>query len=586
MDYLSTDIKQYLEEILQLLSQHAETEELAISLKQMNLPMQMRQQFTLAFIGQMKSGKSTLLNAVIGDDKAPVGINECTATVNRFLYSDDVYLRKCFRVYWNNGDTQDEPINQIGSWIGSGSNVDDTLRLDFYSNSPFLNQVNVIDTPGLRSVLNNHEQTTLKALGIVGNNKKMDQVDEASRVQTGIADAILYVINPIGRSNDQAVLDLFGESSSLSGISTFNSIAVVQKWEQMWQKIDEDFEKETANQCTLLKQQLADRVVDVIPVSGLLARCLDWIPDTLWQQLIDLGQSPRLAIEELVFGEPFFLEDEIANANLNVLQRQQFYYQLANELTKYINEVSAKATCWTIVSFYLKLIHKEKIKNLITLKRRSRQLSGIDHLMTIVEKNFFQRAAIIKAGSILGKVWSLCEIGIARLDLLRNSRQEKLQDGNKLKELLLYKSKVDVELIPLLSYLDANQEAIADNLKTINTNKQRLYHILSIIKAYFRGYEIDMIGIKLLEEENLGLTKEEKRTLATLFGMYGLSPGDRFNIKAFSTNDYIKVISLAEENLRIWTLKELSSIGATSMICKLAIERIRKLLNDLEKIAS
>ena len=122
----------YLEEIPKILALHTETADLALQMKQMNLPDQLHHRFTLAISGQMKAGKSTLLNAIIEDDKAPVGINECTATINRFLFSKEKDLWDKFRVYWKAGFTEDHPLENINAWLGYGTNIEKTTRLDFY----------------------------------------------------------------------------------------------------------------------------------------------------------------------------------------------------------------------------------------------------------------------------------------------------------------------------------------------------------------------------------------------------------------------------------------------------------------------
>ncbi|MGL4942886.1 MAG: dynamin family protein, partial [Thermoguttaceae bacterium] len=45
--------------------------------------------FTVAVVGQMRVGKSSLLNTLVGADLAVTGVNETTATINWFKYASE-----------------------------------------------------------------------------------------------------------------------------------------------------------------------------------------------------------------------------------------------------------------------------------------------------------------------------------------------------------------------------------------------------------------------------------------------------------------------------------------------------------------
>src|SRR5918995_4811142 len=62
------------------------TGDLAMRLE--GLAMQVRQPCTVAVVGPVKVGKSTFVNALLGEDHAKVGTTETTATINYFSYAD------------------------------------------------------------------------------------------------------------------------------------------------------------------------------------------------------------------------------------------------------------------------------------------------------------------------------------------------------------------------------------------------------------------------------------------------------------------------------------------------------------------
>src|SRR6266516_870051 len=119
--------------------------------------------FTLAVVGQMRVGKSSLLNALIGADLAVVGVNETTATINWFTHGTEEQTRR-FRVHWKGRPPEDKDLGEIQLWVGESSLARETRKLEFFANTDFLKTADVVDTPGTRSLLAGHQETVDKFL--------------------------------------------------------------------------------------------------------------------------------------------------------------------------------------------------------------------------------------------------------------------------------------------------------------------------------------------------------------------------------------------------------------------------------------
>src|SRR3954447_15141594 len=102
----------------------------------------------VAIAGRLKSGKSTLVNAMIGRRVAPTDVGECTRIVTQFRYgtSDrvDVVRRNGTRASLPLDDNGMIP-QRLGVSRGDISYVDVTLTSDS------LRELTVVDTPGLSS---------------------------------------------------------------------------------------------------------------------------------------------------------------------------------------------------------------------------------------------------------------------------------------------------------------------------------------------------------------------------------------------------------------------------------------------------
>ena len=79
--------------------------ELAAALER--LAGQVDQPCVLAVVGRMKAGKSTFVNALLGEDVAKVGTTETTATINRFRYGNPADPERPVRCRWRGGRDED-----------------------------------------------------------------------------------------------------------------------------------------------------------------------------------------------------------------------------------------------------------------------------------------------------------------------------------------------------------------------------------------------------------------------------------------------------------------------------------------------
>jgi GTPase SAR1 family protein len=582
---VSNLIAQLIEDAISALSYQQETTALGTQLDTLQLQNKLKHKFTLVVIGQMKAGKSTLLNALIERDIAPVGVTECTATVNRFLFDVHTDKANTFRVHWNNGEIEDLPINEIDHWIGRESNVYETEKLDFFSNTPFLEHVNIIDTPGLRSTINHHEASARSVIDFSSTADRIEQLEKASDTERELADAIIYVLNPIAKQNDESMLSLFAEQTRLPGVRAYNSIAVVQKWEQRWDDPSQDYIEDVHKKCLKLKQQLEGKVAEVIPVSGLLARSLFWLSDKSFENLLLLATSSLTVITELTLNEDYFLKDKINDALLSTEERQILHSEIFNAINATIEEKSANAVTWTLISFLLKLAYKEKITNINDFKTCIRELSGIDQLLTILNDRFFKRAAQIKAGSTLYRVLEPSDKGIHRLQKLIADRTVIERQEEKVLQLLKNKIISDKELEPIYHYLVQNVGAIKDSLVATKNYQKQLWGIKSQIHQFLDNMDLDLRGLEFLEKRarDIQFSDSEKSELWSLFGASDLSIESRLGAPKDRLPKKDDLHILASNKLKYWATKSQSTIGIEDRICELAQKRLKLILDELEE---
>ena len=227
--------------------------------------------FNVAVFGRMKTGKSTLINALIGRQLAITGVEEATATINRISYASGEQL-KTFTVHWQDTQPETFPIEQLQKdWTGKSSDVLNRVRraswLELFSDAPELRDIHITDTPGTGADVAEHEAIA----------KQFINGQEA--------DALLYVFSPTGRESDESDLEAF-RSGCLPGSSLDNSIAVLHKWDHIYW--NEDNWESIVSKANRVHGFMQDLVSCVIPVSAPLGLIAKTAPESFWHSCREL----------------------------------------------------------------------------------------------------------------------------------------------------------------------------------------------------------------------------------------------------------------------------------------------------------
>ena len=116
--------------------------------------------FYVACIGQFKRGKSTLINALIGDPVLPVGFTPVTAVPTVIRFGD---LRRA-RIQVKDGSWQDVPISELNLYVSEECNPENTKGIRgvevFVPSSVLAGGMCFVDTPGLGSVFTGNTAAT------------------------------------------------------------------------------------------------------------------------------------------------------------------------------------------------------------------------------------------------------------------------------------------------------------------------------------------------------------------------------------------------------------------------------------------
>lgn len=175
----------------------------------------------VAVAGIMKAGKSTFMNALIGDNVVYTGNLETTYTVCWFKYAKEPFVTICFR----DGETLWVEYNELAKWSvreyeKENPRINDVKYLIIHYPSEVLKHLEFIDTPGLNSVYGTDAQNTLDFLEI--------KSSEDTIQETSMADAIIYAFSRSAGGFDEELLKAFHQGGT-SQSSPINSVGILTK---------------------------------------------------------------------------------------------------------------------------------------------------------------------------------------------------------------------------------------------------------------------------------------------------------------------------------------------------------------------
>ncbi len=238
-------------------------------LRRLGAPLQ------VAVAGRIKSGKSTLVNALIGRRVAPTDIGECTRLVTRFQYGTVDRVE----IVFTDGRKQVLPFAADGMIPAElGVDIEKVSHIEAYLTNAVLQGMTVIDTPGLGSLDAASVSRTEQLLGAAKHAKDdegSDELDDTSRNAVAGAEAVLYVVTQGVRADDQQALAAFTAATASREAGPVNAIAVLNKADTIAPESVEGSDGDVWKAATILAEKQAStlkpRVADVLPVIGLIA---------------------------------------------------------------------------------------------------------------------------------------------------------------------------------------------------------------------------------------------------------------------------------------------------------------------------
>lgn len=265
-----------------LLASQRSTAELAPAARR--IQQDFDQPLLVAVMGEFNTGKSTFVNALIGEEIAPMGITPTTATINVLKYGAE----RGARVIWSDDREELLPWEDVGAFLRSldHERARAVRLVELLEPAEALLRVNVVDTPGLNSIVAEHEQTAREFL---------EQ-----------ADAVIWLFSAdqAGKETEELALELLQRQR-------LKTVAVINK-------VDRLDEAEIERVLAHLRESFSELFEAVLPVSAKRALAARVAND---DDALEKSRFPALRgfLEERIFSRSRRIKREAALRKLDEL---------------------------------------------------------------------------------------------------------------------------------------------------------------------------------------------------------------------------------------------------------------------------
>lgn len=174
--------------------------------------------YTIVVVGEFKHGKTTFVNALLGEDILPVDVTPTTAAIHVLMWGEE----KKLEVVKRNGEKEEKTLNRdsLNDYVASQPfNPNEINHLKcIYPSELLKNRVVLVDTPGVNDLNEHRSEIThqfipkadvvLFMLSMSTPVKKTEETFIKDHVLKNGLDKIIYVANFVDRVDEEEIEDI------------------------------------------------------------------------------------------------------------------------------------------------------------------------------------------------------------------------------------------------------------------------------------------------------------------------------------------------------------------------------------------
>ena len=331
------------------------------------LDRRLREPLRLALAGMVKAGKSTLLNALLGERIAPTDAAECTRVVTWYRYA----ATPSITLHPHEGEPRRRPVRRMNGQLVldlGDLTAEEVSWIDVGWPSGGLNSLILIDTPGIASLSTDVSARSTAFL--------------TPEESPSSADAIVYLMRHLHVS-DVRFLESFRDTAA-GASQTVNAVAVLSRADEVGSgRIDSMLSAGKVARRYEDDGDLASLSLGVTPIAGLLAEGARTLRESEFLAFRELAGMERRDRERLLMSADRFVRPTDATS---------LSPQVRIELLGRFGIFGVRLATALI---------RGGVTDSSDLVERMVQQSGLDELSQVIRLQFRARAAALKTRVVL-----------------------------------------------------------------------------------------------------------------------------------------------------------------------------------------
>ncbi|MET8446057.1 dynamin family protein [Streptomyces sp. NPDC005209] len=352
----------------------------------------------VALVGRVSSGKSTLVNALLEEERVPTGVTELTFHVTRLRRAE----RESLTVHYRDGrpsrrrgvDEFRELVVQAHHDPARQAELRAVDWLDLDLPSAALARFDLVDTPGLDSWLGEDSARTLRFLGRTGADVADATVEHASR-----ADALVLVFaSGLAESEERLLEDVTG--AGLRRVEPLTAVGALTKVEYYWPYCADPMAEGRRIADRLMHHSGGHRTMfELVPVAGQLATGATAGTAQDVADLTELAQVAPSLLATRVSRGPFFVSRDYADLPVPARRREALFRRYGG--------YGIVLACDLV---------REGLTDRDELLAELRRRSGVEHLRELLLEHFGNRVTAVKLDRAVHEAHALPALAAADAD--------------------------------------------------------------------------------------------------------------------------------------------------------------------------
>jgi predicted GTPase len=322
----------------------------------------------VAVAGRVNSGKSTLVNALLGARVAPTDEGECTRVVTWFQHGSEERAELRLR----SGARRPLPLTARGGLPGDlGVDPAEVESVSVELQNDLLRSFTLIDTPGLESANEQYSVETERHLGI-------GVRDAVSRQAAGQAEALVFLLTPGILLDEFTALSNFRALFSGHVSWSLNAVGVLSQADRLRADPGADPWRVAGELAERYAAQLRTVVTTVVPLMGRMAESAWHLEEADARTLAVLAGLEERSRRRLLVTEDRFVAGE---APLAPAERRRLWRLLGGRYALERALALVAGGC----------------SGAVALEAELRRISGLERLRELLLGSFARRAEVLKA---------------------------------------------------------------------------------------------------------------------------------------------------------------------------------------------